>query len=85
MQGQILKTETSEFGNAQAGSETQVQHGTVPDAGPIGGLGRVQKRLDLVGREMAHQTRIGLLHRNRENASNLLQSRRQAMLHEVHE
>jgi hypothetical protein len=69
IQGQVFEAETGELGtSAQAGGETQVQHGTIPDTRPIGGFGCIQKRLNLFSREVSYQMRIGLFHGDRENA-----------------
>ena len=85
VQREILQAETGKFGYAQPGSKGQVQHGTIPDAGPIDRLGCVKKRLDLRCSKMSHQPRVSLLHRDGQDASDLFQSRRHSILYEVHE
>src|ERR1019366_7729499 len=84
-QREVFEPQTREFRYAQRGGETQVQHRTVPDTRPIDWPGCIEKRLDLFCGEMPHQMRVALLHRDDEDTPDLLQGRRNTILHEVHE
>ncbi len=82
---QVVQSQSNEFGNAQSRREAQMEHGAIADAVPMGGFGRIEDGLNLLHCEMPDETRVGLLCRDRLNAPDLLQSRRHAILHEVHE
>lgn len=85
LQHHVVESKADEFGYAQAGSEAQVQHGSITDARPVNRLGCIEQRLDLLRGQVPHQARVGLLRRYGEDALDLFQCRRRAILHKVHE
>jgi hypothetical protein len=62
-----------------------VQHRTIPDAVPDGGVRNVQNGSQFLSREMPDEAGICFLYRYGENAPNLVQSRRHPILDEPHE
>ena len=70
---------------AQRPSEAQMEHGPITNSGPVGGYWSIQDGLQLLRREVFDQTTVCLLYRKRENSPNLIQRRRDPILHEVHE
>jgi hypothetical protein len=63
----LIEAKTDQLRDAHAGSEGQMQHRPVADAGDGAWVRRIEQSLQLVTYEIANKRLIGLLHRNRMN------------------
>lgn len=81
----LVDAEADEFGHAQAGSEGQMQHRPIADAGDPARVRRVEQSLHLVAVEMSDEGLIDLLHRDRPDPACLIQTGREPILEEAEE
>src|SRR5262249_47878532 len=81
----VIQSQPRELRDAQTGADREMQQRPVADARSRGRTGRIDQGLDFVGREVRDESQIATLERKCQDATNLIEHGRLAMLEEAEE
>src|SRR5882724_9742274 len=85
MERELVTTQSDEFGDAQTGGKSQMQHGPIARAAASVGIGRIEQCLHFCVCEIVDECLVRSFDRDSFDATDLIEAAGQAILQEAEE
>ena len=85
VEAHVVEVQADELGDPQPAGEAQVEHGAVTNPEARRGVRRVEDGTGVRRRQMPHQARVGAVYGDGEDAADLVERGRDAVLEKAHE